>query len=406
MAAMAAMPPRQWRRKCSRSLSSSKRKRRRNRKCKSTERLVQIDRRLISHFDWTLFLLSLAFVAVGVTTIYSANYDLAAGHAGPLPTRQLTWLGLGLIAMFAAMSFDYHYIDRLAYPFYGAMLLLLFLVLFVGHSGGGSQRWINLGFFRLQPSEPAKLAIVLVMAKYLQNDEPSQGFRLSDLWVPFVLVAPLVILTLVQPDLGTVIILATVFLSMILMSGLRGRSFLYLLGAGLAFLPIGWHFLKSYQRARILTFLDPDRDPLGAGYHVIQSKIAIGSGRLFGKGYLHGTQNRLDFLPAQHTDFIFAVFSEEWGLVGYLVLLLLYFALIIYALKLIERAKDRLGALLVFGMLVIFFWHVVINVAMVTGIMPVVGVPLPLFSYGGSALASMMFAIGLMINVSMRRYIF
>jgi len=272
---------------------------------------VQIDRRLVAHFDWTFLLLALAFVAIGVATIYSANYNMAEEHAGSLPSRQVFWLGLGLVAMLTAVAFDYHYIDRLAYPFYGAMLLLLLLVLFVGHSGGGSQRWINLGLFRLQPSEPAKLAIVLVMAKYLQNDEPPQGFRLRDLWVPFMLVAPLVVLTLVQPDLGTAIILGIVFLSMLLMGGLRPRSFLCLIGAGLACLPIGWHFLKSYQRARILTFLDPDRDPLGAGYHVIQSKIAIGSGRLFGKGYLHGTQNRLDFLPAQHTDFIFAVFSEE-----------------------------------------------------------------------------------------------
>jgi rod shape determining protein RodA len=229
---------------------------------------------------------------------------------------------------------------------------------------------------------------------------------LRDLWVPFVLVAPLVVLTLVQPDLGTAIILGIVFLSMMLMGGLRLRSFVCLVAAGLAFLPIGWHFLKAYQRARILTFLDPDRDPLGAGYHVIQSKIAIGSGGLFGKGYLHGTQNRLDFLPAQHTDFIFAVFSEEWGLIGCLILLLLYFALIAYSFGVIERAKDRFGCLLVFGMVTIFFWHVVINIAMVTGIMPVVGVPLPMVSYGGSSLASMMFALGVMINVSMRRYTF
>ncbi len=367
---------------------------------------MQIDRRLVSHFDWTLLLLTLVFVFIGVVTIYSANYNIIEEHAGGLATRQVMWLGLGLIAMIVAIAFDYHYIDRLAYPFHGIMLLLLVLVLFVGHSGGGSQRWINLGFLRLQPSEPAKLAIVLVMAKYFQDDEPPQGYSLRDLWVPFALVAPLVLLTLVQPDLGTAIILATVFLSMILMSGLRGRSFLYLLGAGLAFLPIGWHFLKPYQRARILTFLDPDRDPLGAGYHVIQSKIAIGSGRLLGKGYLHGTQNRLDFLPAQHTDFIFAVFSEEWGFVGCLILLLLYFLLVAYCLRLIQRAKDRFGALLVFGLVSIFFWHVVINVAMVTGMMPVVGVPLPLVSYGGSSLASMMFAIGLIINVSMRRFIF
>ena len=202
-----------------------------------------------------LLLLTLLFVVVGIVTIYSANYDMTAQHAGPLPMRQLTWLGLGLIAMFAAISFDYHYIDRLAYPFFGLMLVLLILVILVGHSGGGSQRWINLGFFRLQPSEPAKLAIVLVMAKYLQGDEPSNGYFLRDLWVPFALVAPLVFLTLIQPDLGTAIILGVVFISMILMGGLRLRSFAYLVGAGMAFLPVGWHFLKQYQRNRILTFL-------------------------------------------------------------------------------------------------------------------------------------------------------
>jgi rod shape determining protein RodA len=377
-----------------------------NAKRGSREINVQIDRRLVSHFDWTLFLITLVFVFIGVVTIYSANYNIVEEHAGGLPTRQLVWLGMGLIAMLTAVAFDYHYIDRLAYPFYAIMLLLLLMVLFIGHSGGGSQRWINLGFFKLQPSEPAKLAIVLMMTKYFQDDEPTRGYTLRDLWVPFVLVAPLIIFTLLQPDLGTAIILTAVFISMVLMSGLRGRSFLYLTGAGVACLPVGWHFLKAYQRARILTFLDPDRDPLGAGYHVIQSKIAIGSGRLFGKGYLHGTQNRLDFLPAQHTDFIFAVFSEEWGFVGCLILLVLYFLLVAYALRLIQRAKDRFGALLVFGVISIFFWHVVINVAMVTGMMPVVGVPLPLVSYGGSSLATMMFAIGLMINVSMRRFVF
>jgi rod shape determining protein RodA len=374
--------------------------------CGSKGEFVQIDRRLVAHFDWTLFLLAVAFVSIGIATIYSANYNIAENHAGGLPSRQLVWFGIGIIAMLSALAFDYHYIDRLAYPFYGAMLLLLILVLFIGHSGGGSQRWINLGFFRLQPSEPAKLAIVLLMAKYLQSDEPPRGFRLRDLWVPFALVAPLILLTLVQPDLGTAIILGIVFLSMVLMGGLRPRSFLCLVGTGMTLLPIAWQFLKAYQRQRILTFLDPDRDPLGAGYHVIQSKIAIGSGRLFGRGYLDGTQNRLDFLPAQHTDFIFAVFSEEWGFVGCVALLLLYLAFIIYSLRLIERAKDRFGGLLVFGMAAIFFWHVVINVAMVAGLMPVVGVPLPMVSYGGSSLASMMFALGVMINVSMRRYTF
>ena len=367
---------------------------------------MQIDRRLLSHFDWMLLLLTLVFVMIGVVTIYSANYDIIEKHAGYLHTRQLTWLGLGLVAMFTALAIDYHYVDRLAYPFYAAMLLLLLAVIFIGHSGGGSQRWINFGFFRLQPSEPAKIAIVLLIAKYFQDDEGKQGYFLRDLWVPFVLVAPLVLLTLIQPDLGTAVVLGIVFLSMILMAGLRLRSFIYLVGAGLALLPLAWHFLKPYQRGRILTFLDPSRDPLGSGYHVIQSQIAIGSGRLFGKGFLGGTQNRLDFLPAQHTDFIFAVFSEEWGWFGCFILLLLYFVLLAYCLRIIQRGKDRLGGLLVFGMVAIIFWHVVINVAMVSGLMPVVGVPLPLVSYGGSALASMMFAIGVIMNVSMRRYIF
>jgi len=193
---------------------------------------------------------------------------------------------------------------------------------------------------------------------------------------------------------------------MVLMGGLRLRSFSYLVAAGLALLPLAWQFLKVYQRNRILTFLDPDRDPLGAGYHVIQSQIAVGSGKLFGKGWLHGTQNRLNFLPEQHTDFIFAVFSEEWGFVGCTVLLLLFVIMVAYCLRVVQRAKDRFGALLVFGMLSIIFWHVAINISMVTGLMPVVGVPLPMVSYGGSALASMMFAIGVIINVSMRRYVF
>jgi rod shape determining protein RodA len=244
------------------------------------------------------------------------------------------------------------------------------------------------------------------MAKYFQSDEPAKGYYLRDLWVPFAIVAPLIVLTLIQPDLGTAIILGIVFISMVLMGGLRLRSFAYLVAAGIACLPIGWQFLKTYQRNRILTFLDPDRDPLGAGYHVIQSQIAVGSGKVFGKGWLHGTQNRLNFLPEQHTDFIFAVFSEEWGFVGCAVLLLLFVMMIAYCLRVVQRAKDRFGALLVFGMLSIIFWHVTINVSMVTGLMPVVGVPLPMVSYGGSALATIMFAVGVIINVSMRRYVF
>lgn len=367
---------------------------------------MQIDRRLIAHFDWPLLGLTLGIILIGILTIYSASYDIIEEHAGGLASKQFYWLLIGLGVMLVAIFVDYHFIDRLAYPFYGAMLALLVLVLLIGSMGGGSQRWINLGFFTLQPSEPAKLAIVFVMVKYLQYDEPRRGYRLRDLWVPLVLVAPLFILTLIQPDLGTAVVLFVIFISMLLMGGLSLRSFSSLVGAGIVFLPIAYHFLKPYQQRRIWTFLNPDLDPLGAGYHVIQSKIAIGSGRLFGKGYLKGTQNRLDFLPAQHTDFVFSVFAEEWGFLGCLILVGLYFALLAYSLRVVARARDRMGALLVFGLIAIFFWQIVINVAMVAGLLPVVGIPLPLMSYGGSSLLSMMLAVGLIINVSIRRYTF
>ena len=370
------------------------------------ERYVQIDRRLVSHFDWTLFGIAIGLTLLGILTIYSATYSITEKQASGLATKQFYWLLLGMVAMLGTLSIDYHHLDRLAYPFYGAVLFLLLLVLFIGSVGGGSQRWLNLGFFILQPSEPAKLAIVLALAKYLQYDEPPNGYRLRDLWVPFLLVAPLILLTLVQPDLGTAIILSLIFVSIMLMGGLRLRSFLYLAATGLTLMPIAWHFLKPYQQKRILIFLDPDLDPLGAGYHVIQSKIAIGSGRFLGKGYLKGTQSQLDFLPAQHTDFVFSVFAEEWGLLGCLTLLALYCTLVIFSLRVVARAKDRFGSLLVFGVLTIFFWQVVINVAMVTGLMPVVGIPLPLLSYGGSSMVSMMVAVGLLMNVSMRRFTF
>lgn len=367
---------------------------------------MQIDRRLIAHFDWTLFGLTIALAVIGIATIYSASYSAAEKHAGGLATKQLYWFVVGLATLLAALSVDYRRIERLAYPLYGGVLGLLLLVLFMGSVGGGSQRWLHLGFFTLQPSEPAKLAIVLLLAKYLQYDEPPGGYRLRDLWVPFLLAMPLVALTLIQPDLGTAVLLLLITISVLLMGGLRLRSFFYLVAAGLVFVPIAWSFLKPYQKKRILTFLNPDLDPLGAGYHVIQSKIAIGSGRLFGKGYLSGTQNQLDFLPAQHTDFVFSVFAEEWGFLGSLVLLALYLVLIGFSLRVVARAKDRFGALLAFGMTAIFFWQLVINVGMVTGMLPVVGIPLPLVSYGGSSLVSMMVAAGLLINVSTRRFTF
>ncbi|NIO11668.1 MAG: rod shape-determining protein RodA [Deltaproteobacteria bacterium] len=367
---------------------------------------MKFDRRLASHFDWPIFALAIGIALIGVLTIYSATRDLSGNGSNPMALKQVYWLILGTVLMVVTFTFDYHLIDRYAYPCYGIVLLLLLWVFFYGVVGGGSQRWINLGIFSLQPSELAKLAIVLVLAKALQEDEPEEGYRLRDLWVPFALALPLFFLIMVQPDLGTAVIFFLIFMSIILMGMLRIRSLLLLGLGGIALLPVGWLFLKPYQQARLQVFLSPDVDRLGTGYHVIQSKIAIGSGRLFGKGYLGGTQNRLDFLPAQHTDFVFSVFAEEWGFFGCVILLGLYLTMVLLAFRVVTRARDRLGALLAFGAIAIIVWQAVINVAMVTGVLPVAGIPLPLLSYGGSSLVVTMVALGFIINVSMRRFMF
>ncbi len=367
---------------------------------------MQIDRRVVAHFDWSLFVLPVALALLGIITIYSATRDVTGDTTSPLALKQLYWFLIGLGALLAVITFDYHLIDRLAYFFYAAVLLLLIAVPVWGFISGGSQRWIHLGYFTLQPSELAKLAIVAVLARWLQYDEPSGGYRLRDLWVPLLVVAPAVIMILLQPDLGTAFVCLLVMMSVLLMGGLRLRAFFLLAAFGVTLLPVVWQFLKPYQRLRIWTFVNPNLDPLGAGYHAIQSKIAIGSGRWLGKGYLQGTQNRLDFLPAQHTDFAFSVFAEEWGFLGCLLLLGFYLALMLTSLRVVRRAKDRFGALLAFGMATILFWQIIINVGMVLGILPVVGIPLPLFSYGGSSLVTLMAALGVMISVSMRRFTF
>jgi len=370
------------------------------------EKPLQIDRRLASHFDWSLFALAMGLALLGILTIYSATIDITKEPSGLFVLRQLYWLLIGLGAMVVCFTVDYHSIDRLTYLLYSSVLVLLLLVPFFGTVSGGSQRWLNLGYFALQPSELGKLVMVLVLAKKLQYDEFNEGYRLRSLWVSFLLAIPIFALIMLQPDLGTAGVFFLVFLSVILVGGLRIRSILRLAGVGLVLLPVGWQFLKPYQKIRFWAFLNPELDPLGAGYHLIQSKIAIGSGGLLGKGYLLGTQNRLDFLPAQHTDFVFSVIAEEWGFVGCVILLGLYLTLILLSLRVVMRARDRLGALLAFGMTAILFWQVTINVAMVTGNLPVAGIPLPFLSYGGSSLVVTMMAVGLLINVSMRRFTF
>jgi rod shape determining protein RodA len=337
--------------------------------------------------------------------VYSATYE-NGHHFSPWATRQISWAALGLIGMFAVFASDYRRLESWAYLPYGLSLGLLALVPVLGSAGGGARRWIALGFFSLQPSELAKVTLLLVLARDFHRYTPPQGYGLRELVYPAILVAIPAGLILAEPNLGTAIVLGLLFLSLVFAAGVRLRSFALAGLAGGGVLPLLWHHMKPYQKQRVLSFLNPGSDPLGAGYHMIQSKITVGSGMLWGKGFLQGTQNRLDFLPEKHTDFVFAVVAEEWGFIGTVVLLALYCALLMRLLVIAGKARDRFGALVAVGVAGMVFWQMLINIGMNLGMLPVVGVPLPLLSYGGSSLLTMMIALGLALNVSTRRHLF
>ena len=367
--------------------------------------MLRIDRRLASHIEWPLLLVTLALVGCGLMTILSATYEESV-PLSPLFIKQAIWAGIGMIGLLIAMILDYRRLHRFGYFVYGAGVALLVLVQLVGVQGGGARRWIGLGPVSLQPSELMKIALVIAMATNLQRWAGGAHLPWGRLIAPITLFAVPGYLILEQPDLGTVILLGLVAFSVLLVAGLPLRLVLIcVLVAGPA-LPFGWQQLKPYQQRRITSFLNPQADPLGAGYHVQQSKIAIGSGGVHGKGYLQGTQNNLHFLPEQHTDFVFSVFAEEWGFVGCTILLSLYAALILRGLAIAAKAKDKLGALLAAGLTATVFWQVLINIGMTSGALPVVGITLPFLSYGGSSLLALLISIGLLMNISMRRYSF
>jgi rod shape determining protein RodA len=367
--------------------------------------MLRIDRRVVAHFDWALLVSTLLVIACGLLTVLSATHTHDRLLSG-LVMRQMVWAGLGLIGLLAALSFDYHLLERYGYFIYAGAVLLLVATAVVGSAGGGARRWISIGPVSLQTSEFAKLALVIGLARYLHRHVGDRTLSLRSLLIPVLLVAPLALLILKQPDLGTVVVLGLTAGAVLLLAGLRLRFVLIVAAVMLPVVPHVWHHLKPYQQRRILTFVDPQADPLGAGYHIIQSKIAIGSGELQGKGFLKGTQNRLNFLPEQHTDFIFSVFAEEWGFIGACVLAALYVALLLRCFLVATRARDAFGLLLAFGLTASIFGQVLVNIAMATGSLPVVGITLPFFSYGGSSLLACMIAIGLLMNVSMRRFTF
>ena len=361
------------------------------------------DRRLILNFDWTLLITVLFISTMGILNLYSSTYP-HTGSGTPLFVKQIYWFLAGIGLAIFILLFDYRTFIRYAYPFYIFCLFLLLLVMIFGRTTSGSQRWLQLGFFSFQPSELAKIAIILALTRYFTENENTLGYGFRDLIVPFLILAIPLVLIFKQPDLGTTGLLVLISFSMLAFMGFRLQTWLALGGACVAAAPIFWHFLKDYQKTRLLTFINPDLDPLKTGYHITQSKIAVGSGTIWGKGWLKGTQSQLHFLPEQHTDFVFSVWAEEWGFVGAFLLLFLFLLLISRGLKIANTSKDRAGAVLAIGISAMLFWQIFINVGMVVGIVPVVGVPLPLFSYGGTSVISTLMGIGILMNISMRRF--
>ena len=366
--------------------------------------MFRFDRRLLEHFDFTLLLIILLVCGMALFNLYSASSP-ASAYGTPAYVKQSYYFILGGCICLFLLSFDYQLLTTLNYPIYVAVVLLLIASYVVGDTAGGAQRWINLGFFKLQPSEPAKLMLVITLASYYARKDVIDGYSLKQLITPMVLTAIPFVLILKQPDLGTSLMLGIVFVSMTVFVKLKFSTYAILGSAGIGGVFFAWNnLLKDYQKQRIQTFLNPEADQMGHGYQIMQSKIAMGSGGKFGKGYLEGTQGHLHFLPERHTDFAFAVWGEEWGFVGCFIFLGCYFLLLLWGLHTALNARDRFGILLAFGAVMLIFWQAVINLLMIMGFLPVVGIPLPLVSYGGSSLLTTIAALGILMNVRMRRF--
>ncbi len=348
-------------------------------------------------FSFVLLLCILA--GIGVVMLYSA----ANGSWSPWALNQLMRFGLGFAVMMVLAFIDVRIFMRYAYLFYFVSLVLLIIVEVEGHIGMGAQRWINLGFMKLQPSELMKIALVLALARYFHSSSLQSIESTKGLITPALMVLFPAFLVMTQPDLGTALMLIFSAGAIFFAVGVQMWKFGVLLLGALILMPIAWNFLHEYQQNRVLTFLDPERDPLGAGYHIIQSKIALGSGGVFGKGFLKGTQSHLNFLPEKHTDFIFTMLSEEFGMIGAIFVVIINVLIIAYCFAFALRSTSYFGKLAAIGLATNFFLYVMINISMVLGLIPVVGIPLPLISYGGTVILSVMAGFGIILSVNVNR---
>ncbi|OIO35738.1 MAG: rod shape-determining protein RodA [Candidatus Omnitrophica bacterium CG1_02_44_16] len=349
-------------------------------------------------------------LATGLICLYSSCHQKGVFIREDIFNKQLLWIGVGICFLFLMSRFDYRRLSIVIVPLYLLSLFSLFFVLAAGRTIMGAQRWLAVGDFSFQPSELGKFTLILFLANYFGQktiwDVASSAHAsnfLKGLVLPLGLVLLPAGLVLIQPDLGTAIVYMFIFIVIGFLAGVPRRFMIGLLGLGLALFPFFWHFLKGYQKARLLVFLNPNIDPLGAGYTVIQSKIAIGSGRLFGKGWMSGTQSQLNFLAERHTDFIFSVWGEEWGFIGSIALVFLYGLLILMILRVAQTAKDAFGKLFCVGVASLLFFHVFVNIAMNMGMCPIVGLPLPFMSYGGSSLVINLVALGIVLNIARQK---
>jgi rod shape determining protein RodA len=370
---------------------------------------------IIQRFDWAFLFFSLLIPLTGLIILYSAGYDaegavdlyglFSVSFPSAACLKQATYFLMGLIVMGIGMAISTQTLHRYAFVLYGISLLLLVAVAGFGVVVNGSRRWLSLGGVNLQPAEFMKLGVIVTMARVLARRPPKNGssYRLRELLAPALVIGIPMVLIARQPDLGTALSLGIVGVAQVLFVGVRPRALLSVLASVLILAYPAWEMLHEYQQRRILVLLDPESDPRGSGYHITQSKIAVGSGELFGKGYRQGTQSQLEFLPEHTTDFVFSVLAEEWGFVGCVALLALFFGLFASMLRIAGRARDLFACLVAFGITAQVFAHVVINIGMVIGLLPVVGIPLPLVSYGGSSMLSIMFGLGIVQGVGMRR---
>ena len=367
--------------------------------------MLAIDRRSVQNFDWVLLAIVAVLIGLGLLNLLSATRAGVEAGTSDIFRRQTIALGFSVLAMVAACAVDYRRLARLAMPLYVASLVFVLAPVLLSPVTRGAQSWLYEG--RIQPSEIAKIGLILALARYFQRNPPTEIKRLSELLAPLVIIALPVGFIALQKDTGVALLTLLIGVSFLPFVRIPWRAWTGLGVAGVVALGLFWRYgLRDYQRTRIFDFLDPLRDPLASGYQAMQSRIAIGSGGLFGKGWMEGTQTQLRFLPTQHTDFVFSVLAEEWGFVGSTLILSAYLLLLLWGLWVASNAKDAFGAMLAVGVVATLFWPATINIAMVLGLAPVIGVPLPFFSYGGSALLAASIAVGLLLNVSMRRYVF